>query len=184
MNGNFSLYKPHPARLTKAGCVVIIGMAASGKTTIGRELSQFFGMPQIDSDNLIESMYGASLQTITEQMDKEEFLDLESTVIQRINLHRTIISTGGSVVYRDAAMGHLAELGPRVYIAVPLEIILRRIARKPERGLAIAPGQTVEDLYNERRELYEKYADFTSPGGEAPAADYARRIAQWLSEPV
>ncbi len=184
MNKSFSLYKPHPSHLTEAGCIVVIGMAASGKTTVGRELAQLLGMPQMDADNLIEATYGAPLQAVTERMSKEEFLDLESAVIRSIKVRDVVLSTGGSVVYRPDAMKYLATLGPIVHIAVPLDIVLLRIARKPERGLAIAPGQTVEDLYHERRELYEKYANLTVEGGEAPAQDYARQIAALLSAPV
>ena len=155
-----------------------------GKTTVGRELAQLLGMRQMDADNLIEATYGAPLQAVTERMSKEEFLDLESAVIRGIKVRGVVLSTGGSAVYRPEAMAHLATLGPIVHIAVPLDIVLRRIARKPERGLAIAPGQTVEDLYHERRELYEKYANLTVEGGEAPAQDYARRIAALLSAPA
>ncbi len=184
MSESFSLYKPHPSHFTEAGCIVVIGMAASGKTTVGRELAQLLGMPQMDADNLIEAVYGAPLQAVTERMGKEEFLDLESAVIRGINVKGAVISTGGSAIYRPEAMRHLSGLGPIVYLSVSLEIILRRIARKPERGLAIAPGQTVEDLYNERRALYEKYATITVEGGEAPAREYARHIAAKLSAPA
>lgn len=172
---------PHPDKLPPQGCVSLIGMAAAGKTTIGRELSALTGWGQLDADSLIESSYGAILQTIATSLDKEAFLDLEGAIISLINVKRCIISTGGSAVYRDKAMAHLRSLGPVVYIAVPLPVILKRIARKPERGLAIAPGQTVEDLYEERVRLYEKYADFTVQGGEEPASAYAESILNWMA---
>ena len=175
-------YVPHPDKVSPAGCISIIGMAAAGKTTIGRELSALIGWPQVDSDHVIESTYGVGLQEISTSMSKEEFLDLEGAVISGINVRRTIISTGGSVVYRQNAIRKLKSLGPVIYILVPLPIILERIARKPDRGLAIAPGQTVEDLYNERARLYEAAADFTVEGGGAPATAYAQTIAAWLAE--
>lgn len=175
-------YTPHPKKVTPDGCISIIGMAAAGKTTIGRELSALIGWPQIDADHVIEAMYGACLQRVTECMDKERFLDLEGSVIGRLNARRCIVSTGGSAVYREPAIRHLNAFGPIIYIAVPLEIILERIARKPERGLAINPGQTVEDLYHERTRLYEAAASYTVEGGTAPAACYAETIARWLAE--
>lgn len=177
-------YNPHPSKVAPDGCISIIGMAAAGKSTIGRELAALIDWPQIDADNVIEATYGADLQTVTEYLDKESFLDLECAVISRMNLKRCIISTGGSAVYRNEAIRYLKEFGPVVYIAVPLPIILERIARKPERGLAINPGQTVEDLYNERVALYEAAADFTIEGGTAPASSYAEGIARWLAEPA
>lgn len=175
------VYSPHPDKVSPIGCISIIGMAGAGKTTIGRELSALIGWAQLDADNVIEAAYGSILQGISTSMSKEAFLDLEGDIISLLNVRHCIISTGGSAVYREKAMQHLRSLGPVVYIAVPLPVILKRIARKPERGLAIDPGQTVEDLYNERVRLYEKYATHTVEGGEAPAAVYAEKIARWLA---
>lgn len=179
---NPPVYIPHPDKVPLQGCISIIGMAGAGKTTIGRELSALIGWGQLDADNVIEATYGSILQNISTSMDKESFLDLEGEIVSILNVRHCIISTGGSVIYRDKAMQHLRSLGPVIYLAVPLSVILKRIARKPQRGLAINPGQTVEDLYNERVQLYEKYADHTVAGGEAPAAVYAENIAQWLAE--
>lgn len=163
-------------------CISIVGMAAAGKTRMGGEIARILGWPHVDADHLIEAAYGARLQNITDAMSKDEFLDLESSVIQGIRLKRAILSTGGSVVYRDAAIEHLKSLGPVLYIDVPLPIILERIARKPDRGLAIAPGQTIEDLYNERQRLYRKAAQVTVKGGNEPPAVYAAEAVRQLGE--
>lgn len=175
-------YTPHTDKVQEKGCISLIGMAAAGKTTIGKELAKFIDWPSFDSDHLIESVYGVKLQTITDHMTKEEFLDLESLALSGINVNRFIISTGGSVVYRSQTMEFLKSLGPVVYIDVPLPIIKERIARKPERGLAIEPGQTIDDLYMERAKLYEKYATWTVVGGNEAASSYARQIARWLEK--
>lgn len=159
-------------------CISIIGMAAAGKSTLGRELSKLLGWAHVDSDHLMEAAYGTRLQNVADSMTKEEFLDLEEHFVSRIRLKRCVISTGGSVVYRAKAVEHLASLGPLLYIAVPLPIVLERIARKPDRGLAIAPGQTIEDLYHERRLLYEAAATHTIEGGEDHPSVYARKALE------
>lgn len=165
------------------GCISLIGMAASGKTTIGRELAAAIGWAHVDTDHIIESYYGARLQQITDALGKEAFLDLEARIIRSLTLANAVISTGGSAVYRADAMHFLAELGPIVYIDVPLPIILERIARKPDRGLAINPGQTIEDLYNERQALYSQAATVRFVGSAAPAAELVAKIATWLCVP-
>lgn len=164
------------------GCVSLIGMAAAGKTTIGKVLSSILHWPAVDADNFIESIYGAPLQKITDVLSKDDFLDVESQAICGLRIKRCVISTGGSVVYREATMRHLASLGPIIYLDVSLPIILERIKRKPDRGLAIAPGQTIEDLYNERAKLYSQYATWTVKAGERPPQEYAGAIADWLRE--
>jgi shikimate kinase len=156
-------------------------MAGAGKTTVGRELAGITGKPQLDTDLIIEAWYGTDLQSITERMGKEEFLDLESAIICRLQLKDCVVSTGGSVVYREAAVRRLKTLGPVVYLRVALPVILERIARRPLRGLAINPGQTLEELYAERAALYEAAADITVEGGEAPPAFYAGEIARRLA---
>ena len=180
---SFPPMSPHPDKVPPHGCIALIGMAASGKTTLGRELAALIGWAHIDTDHLIEAFYGNRLQQITNSMTKEEFLNLEAGIIQGLALANVVISTGGSVVYRQRAMDFLAKLGPIIHIDVPLPIILTRIARKPDRGLAINPGQTIEDLYNERQELYRKAATIRFEGSENPAADLARKIAEWVSSP-
>lgn len=174
-------FTPRPEKLGPQSCISIVGMAAAGKTTVGRELAALIGWPQIDTDNVIEATYGARLQRITDALNKEGFLDLEGEIISHLNVRRCVISTGGSAVYREAAVTHLKSLGPIVYIRVPLPIILERFARKPERGMAMNPGQTIEALYEERARLYEAAADLIVEGGQAPAAEYAREIALWLT---
>jgi shikimate kinase len=172
--------EPHPAKVDPDGCISLIGMAAAGKTTIGRELATLLGWAHVDSDCIIESLYGTQLQRITERLGKEEFLDVEEAAITGLDVKRVVISTGGSVVYRQRAVDYLASLGPLIHLDVPLPVILERIARKPDRGLAIAPGQSIAGLYAERQELYLKAARKSFPGGESPAGHFAATIAGWL----
>ena len=181
-SGTPAMPRPPLSPYPEDQCVILIGMAAAGKSTMGRELSQLLGWVFVDSDNLIEAAYGARLQTVADALTKEEFLDMEETVIRRIRMQRCVIATGGSVVYRPRAVEHLRGLGPLLYLDVPLDIVLERIARKPDRGLAIAPGQTIEDLFNERRALYEKAATLRITGGSAPAGDYSLAALGVLKE--
>ena len=149
----------------RQGCITLIGMAGAGKSTVGRQLARLLDWKLVDTDQLIESAYGVPLQDITDRLGKDAFLDVEATVICAIRAHRIVLATGGSVVYRENAMAHLRSLGPIAYLNVPLPVILERIARNPLRGLAIAPGQSVEDLFREREALYARYANCTIDAG-------------------
>ena len=168
--------------LTEDKCVTLIGMAGAGKSTGARAVAERLGWAYVDTDYLIESTYGARLQDVTDALDKESFLDVEAKVILSLRMQRAVLATGGSVVYRPEAMRYLASLGPVVFLDVPLPIIWERIARKPDRGLAIAPGQTVEDLFLEREELYRRYADISLPVGEMTPEECAEAIVARLGE--
>lgn len=142
----------------ETGCITLIGMAGAGKTTVGRLVARTLDWAFVDSDHIIEATFAAPLQRVTDAMSKEAFIDVEADVVRSLRLARTVLATGGSVVYRQDTMEHLASFGPIVYLDVPREVIFERIARNPDRGLAIAPGQTVEELLLEREELYRRYA--------------------------
>ena len=152
-------FSPISSSGPRQSCITLIGMAGAGKSTVGKQLARLLDWKLMDTDQLIESVYGVPLQNITDKLGKDAFLDVEATVICAIRAHRVVLATGGSVVYRENAMAHLHSLGPVAYLDVPLPVILKRIARKPLRGLAIAPGQSVEDLFRERESLYTRYAD-------------------------
>ncbi|MDR2696426.1 MAG: shikimate kinase [Deltaproteobacteria bacterium] len=160
------------------GCISLIGMAGAGKSTVGRQLARLLDWKLMDTDQLIEAAYGVPLQDITDKLGKEAFLDVEATVICAIKAHRIVLATGGSVVYREDAMAHLRSMGPIAYLDVPLPVILERIARNPLRGLAVAPGQSVEDLFRERETLYARYADYTLDAGGLPPEVCATAILQ------
>ncbi len=167
--------------LPENSCITFIGMAGAGKTTVGRLVARALDWAFADSDHIIEAAYGAPLQAVTDSMTKDAFIELEADVVCDLRFTRTVISTGGSVIYRQRSMEHLASLGPIVYLDVPLPTILERIARNPDRGLAIAPGQTVEDLFREREELYRRYATLSVATGGIGAAESARRVLEKLA---
>lgn len=165
-------------------CVILIGMAGAGKSTVGETLAQTLGWAFMDSDHLIEAVYAARLQDVTDALGKSAFLDVESSIVCAIKANRTVIATGGSVVYREQTMRHLASLGPLVYLDVPFTLVEERIARNPQRGLAIAPGQTLHDIFLEREELYARYANLRCPAVDKNPQQCADWIVQQLPEEV
>lgn len=157
-------------------CVSLIGMAGAGKTTVGARLARALGWAFVDSDHLIEATYGARLQDITDALGKEGFLDVEAGIVGAIRVNRAVVATGGSVVYRERAMAHLAALGPVVFLDVPFALIAERVARNPERGIAMNPGERLEDIYEERQALYRRFATL-----RCPAADRTpHQCAEWI----
>ncbi len=138
---------------------ILIGMPSCGKTTIGTELSKKIGYGYIDSDSVIVAREGKRLPQIIEEKGREGFLDIEAKVNSELCADRCVIATGGSVIYREHAMEKLKQLGTVVYLQLTYETVAERIGDLKERGVAIKEGFTLRDLYNERKALYEKYAD-------------------------
>ena len=157
-------------------CITLIGMAGSGKSTISMALAKYMDYAFMDTDYLIESAYGTDLQSVADALPGDAFLDMEERFICSLRASRTVIATGGSVVYRESAMKHLHSMGPVVCLDASLETIQKRIALNPQRGLVIAPGQTIADLYAERMALYTKYADLHCDTSKSPG-----ECAAWIA---
>ena len=141
--------------------IILIGMPGCGKSTVGVVLAKALGYAFIDSDLLIQAREELLLSEIIQKSGLEGFLAIEEEVNEGIITSRSVIATGGSVIYGPGAMKHLKEIGKVVYLKLPLEEIAARLGDLTERGVALKEGQTLEGLYLERTPLYETYADLT-----------------------
>lgn len=141
--------------------IILIGMPAVGKSTVGVIVAKRLGYNFIDTDILIQEETGKLLREIIAQQGIEGFLKVEDAVNSRVNVTKTVISPGGSVVYCENAMKHYKEIGKILYLKVSYETISKRLKNAKKRGVVLKEGQTLEDLYNERVKLFEKYADIT-----------------------
>ena len=91
----------------------------------------------------------------------EGFIAIENQVNASIEANRTVIATGGSVVYGREAMEHLGEIATVIYLKLSYKALRKRLGNLKNRGVVLRDGQTLKDLYEERVVLYEKYADIT-----------------------
>ena len=157
-------------------CVSLIGMAGSGKSTIGRILAKMLGWASLDTDYLIESVYACRLQDVTDAFSRDRFLDIEKTVICSLKANHTVIATGGSAIYRESAMNYLCGLGPVIYLRASLDAVEERIRQHPERGLVLGAGQTLASLYAEREPLYARWASHILDCGDLDATG----CAEWI----
>lgn len=139
--------------------LVLIGMPACGKSCMGRALAKKLNMNLLDTDRLIESNTGRLLQDIINEDGLDAFKRIEEETLLGLSCDNTIISTGGSAVYYERAMKHLKEIGTVAYLYVGLDLLKKRLGDFSKRGVVLAPGKTIDDLYIERTALYEKYAD-------------------------
>ena len=142
--------------------VVLIGMPGCGKSTTGVVLAKALGFDFVDSDLVIQKKYGKKLEEIIDKVGPDEFNRIEEQVNAELEIDRTILATGGSVVYGPKAMENFHKQGIIVYIKLSYEEIEKRLGSLKERGVSIKDGQTLRDLYDERIPLYEKYADITA----------------------
>tara|TARA_B100000482_G_C12536303_1_gene270481 strand:- start:57 stop:557 length:501 start_codon:yes stop_codon:yes gene_type:complete len=139
--------------------ITLIGMAGAGKSTIGRKLAELLEFNFLDGDVMIEEKINQSIQSFLDQYGGKEFTKIEEQVLLSIDLNKTVLATGGSAVLSDAAMNFLKKESEVIFLDVSYENISERILNLSERGLVREPYQSLQDTYNQRLKLYQKYAD-------------------------
>ena len=130
-----------------------------GKSTVGVILAKELGYQFLDADLLIQKRENRLLKEIIEQEGVDGFIEIENQVNASIEADRTVVATGGSVVYGEEAMAHLKKIATVIYLRLSYEELEKRLGNLKNRGVVLREGQTLKDLYEERIKLYEKYAD-------------------------
>ena len=162
--------------------IILIGMPTSGKSTIGVILAKILGYHFIDADIVIQEKEGRKLSRIIAEDGVDGFIDIENRINSEINADRTVIATGGSVVYGKEAMEHYKEIGKVVYLKVSFETLKKRLHHAKQRGVVMKEGQTLESLYEERVALYEKYADITVDEGRDSLEKVIEKVSGYFSD--
>ncbi len=163
--------------------IVLIGMPGAGKSTVGVLLAKALSRSFLDTDILLQTRQGRTLQSIIEEQGTERFLEIEEAGILSLRLEKYVIATGGSVVYSPKAMAHLGKRGVIVLLDLSLPLLVERIQDMKSRGIVLDPGQDLEDLYRRRKSLYDQYADIRIAcdrlGHEAVLRKILSRLSAW-----
>jgi len=139
--------------------IILIGMPAAGKSTVGVLLAKAAGMSFFDTDLLIQQSEARILPQIIEDDGLDVFLQKEEDAVLSLHVSDSVIATGGSVVYSKEGMDFFKKIGTIYYLKVDYDEIENRISNMRTRGVVVKEGQNMHDLYNEREPLYMQYAD-------------------------
>lgn len=142
--------------------ITLIGMPGSGKSYVGNKLAKKLGYKFIELDSILEHEFKLPLQKILDKLGEDAFLNKQAddAIAYTNDKNNLLISTGGSIIYTGNAMEHLKNVSTIVYLKASLEIIKTRID-EDTRGVVGLGNKTLEELYDERSRLYEKYAEVT-----------------------
>ena len=159
--------------------IILIGMPGAGKSTLGIVLAKIMNKSFIDADLAIQNQCDKTLQKIIDSLGPDGFIEVENQILSEITAENSVIATGGSAVYSDAAMKHLASIGTVVYLKIAYETLVERLSDFSERGVVMKGGlgMSLRDLYDERLPLYEQYAEITVDVNDLSITAAARKVA-------
>ena len=139
--------------------IVLVGMPASGKSTVGKLLSDKLSRPLVDTDELIVKAAGTDIPTIFSLHGETGFRDMESDAVRLASLEfGRVIATGGGAILRAENVRALKQNGRIYFIDRPLSELIPT----DDRPLS-STREAIEKRYSERYELYLGAADVRVP---------------------
>lgn len=160
--------------------VILVGMPACGKSTVGVVLAKTMNKGFVDTDILIQQAESRTLQEIIDQEGNDYFHHVEERVLLDFDGEDYVVATGGSAIYFDRAMDKFKEKGVVVYIKVTLDTILERLNNIKSRGVTLEKGQTIADLYEQRIPLYQKHADMMVEADGLSVEEVVEKIVELI----
>jgi len=150
--------------MTNPHHIVLIGFMGSGKTTVGHLVAEKLAWPFVDTDALVVDEAGLSIPDIFAAEGEAGFRERETAVLARLaDDSSRVISTGGGIVTQPGNAPLLRSLGFVVWLSATEADIFARVSRNRNRPLLQTPDprQTIHDLLEQRRPLYESFAHLT-----------------------
>ena len=138
--------------------ICIIGMPGSGKSTIGRILSEKLNYEFFDTDEEIETLTGSKIKDIFKKQGELRFREIETGVLKKlINFNRVVISTGGGIILNNQK---LLKKSLNIYLVCDLNVLIERASRNKKRPLLLEDIENnMKNLFNHRKDLYNKISN-------------------------
>ena len=142
--------------------IFIVGPMGSGKSTVGKIISDELFLNFFDTDEEIENRTGASIDWIFDLEGEEGFRKRESGVLEEmVQKNSVVLSTGGGIILSENNRELLSSRGTVFYLETPISVQLERTAKDKDRPLLKNgdPGQILKELHEKRKNLYESVSD-------------------------
>ncbi|MDR1768075.1 MAG: shikimate kinase [Propionibacteriaceae bacterium] len=157
--------------------IVFVGFMGAGKSTIGKLVARRLGLPFVDTDAVIEQRHGP-IKNIFADRGEAGFRLLEAAVVREaLNGPQRVVALGGGAVttpqVRQMLRGHEV-----VWLQIPLQAALARMAGDTERPLLASPG--LSQRFGRRQKLYAEVATHVVPVGRYSPSHTGRAVLKAL----
>lgn len=161
----------------------LLGMRASGKSTLARALAEKLGYACTDTDDLVrEGAGGREVADIVRAEGWEGFRGRESEALRAAAAPYTVVATGGGVVLSLSNRCFLRQSGVCIYLEASASLLCERLRRDPalEQRPSLSasrdadlldthPADEVESVLREREPLYREAAHYIVPADQSTA---------------
>lgn len=164
--------------------IVIIGFMGSGKTRVGKRLSEDLGLPFVDVDKKITKKMNLSMKEIFDRFGEPFYRALETLTVKELldDKERRIISLGAGLPMQEQNVKYIRELGTVIYLKGSLETLRKRLEGSSKDPLIDGDDreEKIRKLLRQRGPVYTKLADIEVVTGDKPFEDLIKEIKQNL----
>ena len=165
--------------------IFIVGPMGSGKSTVGKIISDELFLNFFDTDEEIESRTGASIDWIFDLEGENGFRKRESNILQEmVQKNSIVLSTGGGIILSDENRELLSSRGTVFYLSTPISVQIERTSKDKDRPLLKNgdPGEILTKLHEERKDLYESVSDYYVQTENKSSQQVASEIINLIKE--
>jgi chorismate synthase len=164
----------------------LCGLSASGKTTVGRLVSEALALPFVDLDSEIEKASGRTVREIFAQDGEAAFRAREIAMLRTVAAgERAVVSLGGGTVLFPAARDVLRRSGDTFWLKAPVDLLASRLSGDASRPLLAGqdPAEALGKLETARGDVYAMVADATVDATARPELVAQRVVGAWGALP-
>ena len=161
--------------------IFIVGPMGSGKSTVGKIISDELFLDFFDTDDEIEKRTGASIDWIFDLEGEEGFRRRESEILsEMVQKNSIVLSTGGGIILDSSNRELLSSRGTVFYLSTPISIQVERTANDKDRPLLKNgnPSEILSKLHEERKGLYESVSDHVVETDSKSSQEVASQIVK------
>ena len=164
--------------------VLLVGLMAAGKTTVGQAIADLAGWPCLDNDVLLERATGRTAAELLEAEGEQALRSAESDVLTLLLAMPGpfVAGVAAGTILDPKDRERLRTGGHVVWLKVPVETLARRVTGQPERAwLLDDPEQVLRQMAQEREPLYEATAHQVLEMAHLTPAQAARQVIKALA---
>ena len=163
--------------------IFIVGPMGSGKSTVGKIISDELFLSFFDTDAEIEDRTGASIDWIFDLEGENGFRKRESVVLKEmVEKNSIVLSTGGGIILSEKNRDLLSSRGTVFYLETPINVQVERTSKDKDRPLLKNgdPETILKELHDSRQKLYEDVSDHIVMTGDKSSQDVAAEIIELI----
>ncbi|RYG74678.1 shikimate kinase [Lentibacillus lipolyticus] len=159
--------------------IYLIGFMGTGKSTVGKTLSDKLTIPFLDTDQMVVETYGP-IATLFQEQGEKTFRMYETEMLKHTPDSNHVVSTGGGIVEKKENVNFMKHHGTVIHLNASLKEIASRLGDDPDRPLWGTNYREKVRLYNHRKALYTEAADATILTDGKSVQEIVEEIAQQL----